>query len=97
MPTFGKRTPLSEKHFAEFEKAYEAKERKDEGEKGRFRCFSREEIAKKDDSLDISWLKDDSIEDVADIPSPEVLVQEAKREWAEALKELDSLMKELKV
>ena len=97
MPTFGKRTPLTEKHFEEFEKAYEAKERKDEGEKGRFRCFSREEIAKKEDSLDISWLKDDSIEDVADIPSPEVLVQEAKREWSEALKELDSLMKELKV
>ena len=97
IPTFGKRTPLTEKHFEAFEKAYEAKERKDEGEKGRFRCFSREEIAKKEDSLDISWLKDDSIEDVADIPSPEVLVQEAKREWAEALKELDSLMKELKV
>ena len=97
MPTFGKRTPLTEKHFAEFEKAYEAKERKDEGEKGRFRCFSREEIAKKEDSLDISWLKDDSIEDVADIPTPDVLAKEAMSELGMAMKELESLVKELEV
>ena len=95
MPTFGKRTPLTEKHFVEFEKAYSAKTRKDEGEKGRFRCFSREEIAKKEDSLDISWLKDDSIEDVADLPTPDVLMGEAKTELEGALKELESLMVEL--
>jgi len=97
MPTFGKRTPLTEKHFVEFEKAYSAKTRKDEGEKGRFRCFSREEIAKKEDSLDISWLKDDSIEDVADLPTPDVLMGEAKVELEGALKELESLMVELGV
>jgi type I restriction enzyme M protein len=97
MPTFGKRTPLTEKHFEEFEKAYGTKTRKDEGEKGRFRCFSREEIAKKEDSLDISWLKDDSIEDVADLPTPDVLMAEAKTELEGALKELESLMIELGV
>jgi type I restriction enzyme M protein len=97
MPTFGKRTPLTAKHFTEFEKAYVAKTRKDEGEKGRFRCFSREAIAKKEDSLDISWLKDDSIEDVADLPAPDVLVREAKSELEGALKELESLMVELGV
>ena len=97
MPTFGKRTPLTDKHFEEFEKAYSVKTRKDEGEKGRFRCFSREEIAKKEDSLDISWLKDDSIEDVADLPTPDVLMGEAKTELEGALKELESLMIELGV
>ena len=97
MPTFGKRTPLTDKHFVEFEKAYSAKTRKDEGEKGRFRCFSRKEIAKKEDSLDISWLKDDSIEDVADLPTPDVLMGEAKVELEGALKELESLMVELGV
>lgn len=97
MPTFGKRTPLTAKHFEEFEKVYEAKKRVDEGEKGRFRCFSREAIAKKEDSLDISWLKDDSIEDIADLPTPDVLAKEAMTELSLAMKELESLVKELEV
>jgi len=97
MPSFGKRMPLTEKHFAEFEKAYRAKTRKDEGEKGRFRCFSREEIRKKEDSLDISWLQDDSIEDVADLPTPDVLIRETKVGLEEALMELEKLYAELGV
>ena len=97
MPTFGKRTPLTQKHFEEFEKAYQAEKRVDEGEKGRFRCFSREEIGKKEESLDISWLKDDSIEDVADIPAPDVLAKEAMSELSLAMSELECLVKELEV
>ena len=51
MPSFGKRTPLTTDHFQDFMKAYgddpygKAK-RTDQGEKGRFRCFTRAEIAK---------------------------------------------------
>ena len=47
MPAFGKTTPLTVEDFAEFEKAYgndpngKAK-RKDQGEEGRWRCFTRE-------------------------------------------------------
>jgi len=97
MPSFGKRTPLTAKHFEEFEKAYFKTPRVDQGEKGRFRCFNREKIAKKEDSLDISWLKDDSIEDVADLPTPDVLIREAKTDLEGALKELESLILELGV
>ena len=73
MPTFGKRSPLTREHFAEFEKAFGAdprggeaalKKRKDGGVTGRFRKFTREEIAKRDDSLDLSWLKDENAESV---------------------------------
>ena len=52
MANFGKRTPLTLEHFKEFITAYgkdpygKAK-RKDQGETGRFRCFTREEIAKR--------------------------------------------------
>lgn len=95
MPKFGKRTPLTPKHFAEFEKVYEAKKRKDEGEEGRFRCFSREYIAEHDDSLDISWLKDDSLEDAADLPTPGVLATEAMTELTGAISDLEMLMGQL--
>jgi len=95
MPKFGKRTPLTAKHFEHFEKAYEAKKRKDEGEEGRFRCFSRAYIAEHDDSLDISWIKDDSLEDAADLPTPDVLATEAMEELAGAMNELEELMAQL--
>src|SRR3954470_8277452 len=59
-PSFGKRTPFTRSHFAEFEKAFGAdplgkSKRKDSGEDGRFRRFTREEIASRGDNLDMSW------------------------------------------
>lgn len=65
MPAFGKTTPLTRAHFAEFEAAYGQdpygrSKRVDQGEEGRFRRFTREEIAKRGESLDISWLRDES-------------------------------------
>ena len=81
MPSFGKRTPFTREHFAEFEKAYGEdplgkSKRKDQGEAGRFRKFTREEIAKRGDNLDIAWLKDDSVTDHADLPEPDVIAAE---------------------
>jgi len=78
MPSFGKRTPLTEAHFKEFEKAYGqdphgGSKRKDEGPDGRFRQFSREDIAKRGDNLDISWLKDDDATSAEDLPEPDVI------------------------
>ena len=97
----GKRTPLTDAHFADFIAAYgdEANgkgQRQDQGEQGRWRCFSREWIAKeKGDSLDIAWLKDDSAEDAADLPEPAVLAREAVEELNAALAELDAILAEL--
>ena len=68
MPSFGKRTPFTrEQHLAVFEKAFgndplgKAK-RKDEGEEGRFRRFTRADIEKRNWNLDITWLKDEDAE-----------------------------------
>lgn len=100
MPKFGKRTPLTRAHFSEFEKAYGAdplgaSKRKDQGEAGRFRCFSRDAIAARGDSLDIAWLKDESAEDSADLPEPAVLAREAVDELEGALAELQAILAEL--
>ena len=96
MESFGKRNPFSAKHLEPFEKVYGKKvggssKRKDEGEEGRFRCFDREWIRERGDSLDISWLKDDDVTDAADLPEPGVLAGEAMGELTEALRELNDL------
>lgn len=100
MPKFGKRTPLTREHFAAFEAAFGDDPnglgvRKDDGERGRFRCFSREAVKARGDSLDISWLKDESSEDGADLPEPAVLAREAVDELNGALADLAAILSEL--
>ncbi|WP_345812583.1 N-6 DNA methylase [Paraburkholderia sp. PREW-6R] len=102
MPQFGKRTPLTRAHFVEFETAYGSEPdgsaaRVDTGEAGRFRYFSREEITKRGDSLDIAWLRDESDGADGDMAKPEVLAQEVVDELESALNELRCLMDELGV
>ncbi|HYP84960.1 N-6 DNA methylase [Variovorax sp.] len=100
MPKFGKRTPLTRGHFADFEVAFGEdangqSARVDAGEASRFRCFSRETVKARGHSLDISWLKDENAEDVADLPEPAVLAREAMDELTGAMEELESLIDEL--
>lgn len=100
MPSFGKRTPFGPSHLAPFEAAYGVdpnggSPRVDEGEEGRFRCFTRAQIAERGDSLDISWLKDAEAVDAASLPPPEELAGQAMAELSEALRELDALMQAL--
>lgn len=61
----------------------------------RFRKFSRQYIKDKGDSLDITWLKDNSITDAANLPEPDVLATEAMTELTEALREMNQLMIDL--
>ncbi|ODT14897.1 MAG: SAM-dependent methyltransferase [Kaistia sp. SCN 65-12] len=74
MPAFGKMRTLKDEDLAEFERAfggdpYGKSRRKDEGTEGRFRCFSRNQIANRKDNLDIAWLRD--IEDETGPTEPE--------------------------
>lgn len=61
----------------------------------RLRCFTREEIRTKDDSLDLAWIRDDSTEDSAKLPDPDILINEAIDEMAGAIKELHAILVEL--
>ena len=62
----------------------------------RWRVFTREWVRDtKGDSLDISWLRDNSSVDAASLPEPAVLAGEAMSELVQALGELDALMREL--
>lgn len=97
MPSFGKTSKLQEKHFAEFigcfgENPDGSSKRQDQGESGRFREFSRKYVNERDDSLDISWLKDDSLQNAEDFPEPEVLARQAMAELEEALADLSEIV-----
>jgi len=61
----------------------------------RLRSFSREQIRQKDDSLDLAWIRDDSTEDSASLPEPDVLISEALEEMAGAMQALQTILVEL--
>ena len=89
-----KERPLTAEHFSEFEKCYGAdpnglSKRKDTGLEGRFRCFGMKEIQQRNYKLDITWLKDESLEDADDLPEPQELA-------GEAIAELELMMTDLR-
>lgn len=101
MPSFGKRTPLTREHFAPFEAAYGKdphgkSKRKDEGEAGRFRKFTREEIQKRGDNLDIAWLKDENAASSAEAGDPEEIAAEILAKLGTAMEEIEALQKVLR-
>jgi type I restriction enzyme M protein len=99
MPSFGKRTPLTRDHFADFvaifgddpwgNQASLAKRVETE----RFRRFDRDWIAERGNNLDITWLKSEN--DVSEFAEPAVLVREAMGELDAALAELRAILQEL--
>ena len=58
---------------------------------GRFRCFSRDEIAGRGDNLDISWIKDDSVSNADDLPEPEEIAAEIMEKLRTAMEEMEGL------
>ncbi len=92
--------PLTREHFAEFEKAYGKDQngqskRTDGGETGRFRSFPLAAIKERGYKLDITWLKDESLEDSEDLPEPQELATEAITELeaiVDSLREIVALV-----
>jgi len=83
-----KRHPLTSDYFKDFEACYHAKPRR---ETDRFRRLTRDEIARRDDNLDIFWLKDESLGDTDDLPEPEDLLSETVTHLETALDALNEL------
>jgi type I restriction enzyme M protein len=89
--------PLTLKHFEEFEQCYGSdpngnSKRTDQGETGRFRCFSMEDVKKRSYKLDITWLKDESLEDANNLPEPNVLATEAITELEAVVDDLRDIL-----
>lgn len=96
MPAFGKRTPLTHNHFAEFEKTFGKKpdgtsKRTDQGETGRFRSFNRDVLKKRGENLDINWLKDENASNHNELPEPDAIAAMIRERLATAMEEMDAL------
>lgn len=94
MRTFGKRSPLNEKDFAEFEKLYcpdnrtERKETYDakNNPEGRWRRFTKADIeGRPNTSLDISWMTDEEEADTRSLSEILTAMQEKSEEIAQAV------------
>jgi len=58
---------------------------------GRFRRFTREQIVKRGDSLDISWLQDESVRRGDDLPDPADIADEILAQLSIATEEMQEL------
>ena len=104
MRTFGKRAPLNEKDFAEFEKLYcpdnrtERKETYDAetNTEGRWRRFTKEDIeGRPNTSLDISWMTDEEEADSRSLSEILTAMQEKSEEIARAVAVLSQELAEV--
>ena len=90
--------PLAPEHFTEFERCYGAdpngqSARQDLGEAGRLRKFALSDIKARGYKLDITWLKDDTLEDTAEMPEPQALAKAAIGELEGVIADLQEIVR----
>lgn len=69
---------------------------KNRKETERFRCFTYDELVKRDKlNLDIFWLKDESLEDIDSLPAPDVIAAEIVENLEAALEQFRAVAQEL--
>lgn len=95
MSSFGKRNQLTMAHFENFMKAYVADDRT-KVEDERWNKFTRAEIAKKDDSLDIGLIADESLSAYGNLPDPIESAEEAIAKLQQAMDLLNEVVEELR-
>lgn len=95
MPSFGVRTPLTEKHFDGFIEAYTS-ENRTEVQDERWNVFTREEIAAKGDNLDFGLIADESLSAYDNLPDPIESAEEAIDKLQQAMDLLGEVVAELK-
>ncbi|MEL3972057.1 N-6 DNA methylase [Rossellomorea oryzaecorticis] len=95
MSTFGKRNTLTKAHFKNFIAAYQSEERS-KVEDERWNKFTREEILKKGDSLDIGLIADESLSAYENLPDPINSAEEAIAKLQQAMDLLNEVVEEIK-
>lgn len=91
-----KQNPLRRADLDEFVAAYCPNRRGDRVEAGRWKSFSYEELIARDKAnLDIIWLRDESLESMDDLPSPDVIAREIVEDLTAALEEFEAVASEL--
>jgi type I restriction enzyme M protein len=88
-----KQNPLRRSNLDEFVEAFRAgRPRSERVESERFRSFGYDELVARDKAnLDVIWLKDASLEDLDDLPAPEVIAREIVDDLTAALAEFEAV------
>jgi type I restriction enzyme M protein len=87
-----KQNPLRREHLQEFIGCYSPEDRSKRLESERFKRFTYDELMARDKaSLDITWLKDNSLEDSGNLPPPEVIALEIVEDLEAALAEFSAV------
>ena len=69
----------------------------DANPEGRWRSYEYEEVIKRDKvNLDIFWLKDDELEDSANLPAPEIIAADITADLEAALEQFATIAEDLK-
>jgi type I restriction enzyme M protein len=91
--------PLTPQHFAEFETCYgrnpngRGKRDSNNSKEDRWRTFHISEVKERDFKIDsLKWLKDESLNDTAELPEPEELATDAISELEGAVEELSAII-----
>ena len=91
-----KESPLNIEDLQDFIKCYNPENRHQRKESERFKSFSYDEILKRDKTnLDIFWLKDESLDDLDKLPSPEIIAKELVEDLENALEQLKEINDDL--
>jgi type I restriction enzyme M protein len=98
-----KTNPLTRAHLDEFVACYNAPNRharttnwSEESPNSRWLSFSYDEITQRDKAnLDIFWLRDESLEDAANLPEPDVIAAEIIEDLGAALEQFELVRADL--
>jgi type I restriction enzyme M protein len=88
-----KQNPLRREHLQDFVDSYLCgKAQSERVESERFRSFTYEDLVVRDKlNLDITWLRDDSLEDLDNLPAPEIIAREIVEDLTAALAEFEAV------
>ncbi len=88
--------PLKRSDLDDFVACYHAENRHERQETDRFRVFDHDDLIKRDKaSLDIFWLRDESLEDSENLPPPEVIAAEIVEDLQAALDQFAQIAADL--
>jgi type I restriction enzyme M protein len=91
-----KTSPLGEDDLKDFIACYNPENRHQRKESERFHAFAYDDLVARDKaSLDIFWLKDESLEDTENLPDPDVLAAEIADNLESALEQFRGIAKDL--
>ena len=83
---------MTRSHLDEFVACYNPENRHEREESERFRRFTYDDLVKRDKaSLDIFWLRDESMEDSASLPPPDEIAEEILEDLRAALEQLEEI------